>query len=120
MNTTLDDLRLHKVYLEPFLNSLWHCPNIMYKILIKSDPEDVKNNLAPFVVNNFYFNLLSGNYIENNLLYIIALSLKDEIDKLENINQVDKFLDNTICGYLLEQLQKMPDIQIYSKNVKQK
>ncbi len=117
MNTTLDDLRLHKVYLEPFLNSLWHLPNIMYKILIKSDPEDVKNNLAPFVVNNFYFNLLSGNYIENNLLYIIALSLKDEIDKLENINQVDKFLDNTICGYLLEQLQKMPDIQIYFKNV---
>ena len=117
MNTTLEDLRLHKVYLEPFLNSLWHRPHIMYKILIKSEPEDVKNNLAPFVVNNFYCNLLSGNYIENNLLYIIALTLKDEIDKLENINQVDKFLDNTICGYLLEQLQKMPDIQIYFKNV---
>ena len=99
------------------MNSLWHCPNIMYKILTKSEPEDVKTNLAPFVVNNFYCNLLSGNYIENNLLYIISLILKDEIDKLENINQADKFLDNTICGYLLEQFQKMPDIQIYFKNV---
>ena len=103
--------------MEPFLGSLWQRPDIMSKILIKSKPEDVKNNLAPFVVNNFYCNLLSGNYIENNLLYIITLTLKDEIDKLENINQVDKFLDNTICGYLLEQLQKMPDVQIYFKNV---
>jgi len=117
LNTTLDDLNHHKVYLDPFLNSLWQLPDIMYKILIKSDPEDVKNNLAPFVVHNFYCNLLSGNYIENNLLYIIALTLKDEIDKLENINQVVKFLDDTICGYLLEQLQKMPDIQIFFKNV---
>jgi len=117
LNTSLDDLNLHKVFLDPFLNSLWQRPDIMYKILIKSEPEEVKNNLAPFVVNNFYCNLLSGNYIENNLLYIIALTLKDEIDKLENIHQVDKFLDDTICGYLLEQLQKMPDIQIYFKNV---
>ena len=43
--------------------------------------------------------------------------LKDEIDKLENINQVDKFLENTKCGFLLEELQNMPDIQIYFKNV---
>jgi hypothetical protein len=55
--------------------------------------------------------------MENNLLYVITMLLKDEIDKLENINQVDTFLENTKCGYLLEELIKMPDIQIYFKNV---
>ena len=55
--------------------------------------------------------------MENNLLYIIAMMLKDEIDKLENIDQVDKFLENTKCGYLLEELKKIPEIQIYFKNV---
>ena len=45
------------------------------------------------------------------------MMLKDEIDKLENINQVDKFLENTKCGYLLEEFRNMPDVQIYFKNV---
>ena len=68
-------------------------------------------------MNNFYCNHLSGNYIENNLLYVITMMLKDEIDKLENINQVDKFLENTKCGFLLEELIKIPEIQIYFKKV---
>jgi hypothetical protein len=43
--------------------------------------------------------------------------LKSEIDKLESINQVDSFLENTKCGYLLEELQRIPDVQIYFKKV---
>ena len=89
----------------------------MFHILKNTDPNIVKANLAPFIVNNFYCNYLSGNYMENNLLYVIALMLKDEIDSLESINQVDNFLNNTKCGFLLEELIKMPDIQIYFKNV---
>ncbi len=58
--------------------------------------------------------------MENNLLYVITMMLKDEINELENINQVDNFLENSKCGFLLEELQKMPDIQIYFKNVIQK
>ena len=45
------------------------------------------------------------------------MMLKDEINELENINQVDIFLENTKCGYLLEQLRKMPDVQIFFKKV---
>ena len=55
--------------------------------------------------------------MENNLLYVITMMLKDEIDKLENINQVDSFLEDTKCGYLINELRKMPDVQIYFKNV---
>ena len=88
----------------------------MYNIIKNTDEYIIKTNLAPFIVNNCYCNYLSGNYMENNLLYIITLMLKDEIDKLKDIDDVEHFLDNTKCGFLLEELQKMPDIQIYFKN----
>ena len=45
------------------------------------------------------------------------MMLKDEIDKIKDIKDVDNFLENTKCGFLLEQLRKMPDIQIYFNRV---
>ena len=116
----LDDLKINKVFLSVLLKSLWNYPEAMYHILLNSDAEVVQKDLASFIVNNFYCNHLSGNYMENNLLYVITMMLKDEINKLDNINQVDNFLENSKCGFLLEELQKMPDIQIYFKNVIQK
>ena len=55
--------------------------------------------------------------MDNNLLFIITMMLKDEIDKLQNVNQIDSFLENTKCGYLLEELRKMADIQSYFKKI---
>ena len=117
LNTNLDEFKINKVFMNSFLKGLWNHPEAMYYILINSDDNIVKTNLAPFIVNNFYCNYLSGNYMENNLLYIITLMLNDEIDQLDNISEVDSFLENTKCGFLLEELQKMPDIQIYFKKV---
>ena len=108
---------MNKVYISKFLRAVWNHPELMYKILVNTSKEIVKNLLSSFVVNNFYCNHLSGNYIENNLLYIITLMLKDEIDQLTDINKIDQFLEDTKCGYLLEQLQKMPDIQVYFNKV---
>ena len=51
------------------------------------------------------------------MIYIFAMMLKDEIDKLENINQLDNFLNNTKCGYLIEELKQVPDIQMYFNKV---
>ena len=117
LNSSLDDFRINKVFITSFLKGLWECPEALHHILNKTDNNIIKTNLSFFIVNNFYSNYLSGNYMENNLLYLISLMLKDEIEKLKNINQVDSFLENSKCGILLEELQKMPDIQIYFKNV---
>ena len=108
--SSLDDFEINKVFISSFLKGLWNFPEAMYYIIKNSEPKIVQSNLSPFIVNNFYCNYLSGNYLENNLLYIITLMLKDEIDKLENISQIDNFLKNTKCGFLLEELIKMPDI----------
>ena len=43
--------------------------------------------------------------------------IKEEIDKLKDINEVSIFLDNSRCGILLEQLIYKNDIQIYFRKM---
>ena len=64
----LEDL---KFYFPNFLFYLWEKPKIMALLLKQAEISDVKNYLAPFIVNNFYENILSPNFIEENLIYIL-------------------------------------------------
>ena len=78
-----------------FMNALWDRPNIVSKLIINSDKNDLKKNIAPFIANNFYENILSSNYIEDQLLYIIGLLLKDEINnKIKTKKDIEIFLSN--------------------------
>ena len=95
---------------------LWEEPKVVAKLLANSNIEDVKNNLAPFIVNNFYENILSSAYIEDNLMYIISLLLIDEIKGLDKIED-NKFLEKTAGGYILEQLKNKIDVQTYFKTI---
>ena len=104
-------------YVPIFLNTLWESPKTVAKLIINSDKNDLKKGIAPFIANNFYENILSSNYIEDQLLYVIGLVLKDEIDKLKTANNIEKFLENTPCSILLEQLKLKQDVQIYFKTV---
>ena len=105
-------------YIPTFMNTLWESPKIVADILKKSDKNDLKNNIAPFIASNFYENILSSNYIEDQLLYIICLLLKDEINnEIKTKNDINKFLENTPCGILLEQLKLKQDVQTYFKTL---
>ena len=117
IENNIDSFGIYKVFIQKFLIKLWENPKIMYIILKNSEIKELKDNLAPFIVDNFYNNYLSGNYVENNLLYIFALMLKDETDKLTDMEQVATFLDNSRCGYLLNQLIRKIDVQIYFKKM---
>ena len=103
-------------YIPKLMEFLWEEPKIVAKLLTLSDIEDVKKNLAPFIANNFYENILSSVYIEDNLMYIISLLLMEEIKGLEKIEE-NKFLEETACGYVLEQLKNKTDVQIYFKTI---
>ena len=103
-------------YLPKLMEFLWDQPKIVAKLLSLSDKEDVKNNLAPFFANNFYENILSSVYIEDNLMYIISLLLIDEIKGLEKLED-NNFLKETACGYILEQLKNKTDVKIYFKTI---
>ena len=87
-------------------------------LLINSKKEDIKNNIAPLIVNNFYENILSSSYIEDYLLYVIALILKNEIDNdITQKKDFNKFLEDTPCGIILEELKMKQDVQTYFKTL---
>ena len=98
------------------MENLWKDPKLVATLLINSDKNDIKESLAPLFADNFYENILSSSYIEDNLMYVISLLLKDEVDKLKSVNDWQTFLDDTPCGYLLEQLRMKQDIQTFFKN----
>jgi hypothetical protein len=105
-------------YVPLFMNYLWENPKIISFLLNNSKKDDVKKYLAPLIVNNFYENILSSNYIEDHLLYVIGLLLKNEIDNdLNNKKDCSNFLEDTPCGIVLEQLKVKQDIQTYFKTL---
>ena len=104
------------VFISNILRYLWDEPKLLADLLLETDKEDIKEFLAPLICNNFYENILSPNYIEDPLLYIIYLLLKHEINKLKDINtDLDKFLENTPCSYLLAQLIEKNDVKEFFK-----
>ena len=103
-------------YIPDFLKFLWNDPKLVSKLLINSNIEDVKKNLAPLFVNNFYENILSSVYMEDNLMYLISLILIEEIKGLKKENY-NNFLEETACGYVLEQLKNKTDVQNYFKTI---
>ena len=103
------------LYIPKFLAYLWENPQLIAKLLIHSDVNDVRRFLAPLFCNNFYENILSPNHIEDQLLYVIYLLLEEEIDKLNDINNTSKFLNDTACGYLLNELMDKKDVKSFFK-----
>ena len=104
-------------YIPKLLFFLWGKPKLISEILFYSDINLVKEHLAPLIVNNFYENIISSNYIEDNLMYVIALLLKMEIDSLQTSEDSEKFLEETSCGSVLEQLRVKNDIKYFFKNI---
>jgi hypothetical protein len=83
----------------------------------------MKESLSDFFCNNFYENILSPNYIEYNLLFLISLMLKEEITNISEINTdepqkyLNLFLNNSSCSFILEQFTKKKDVQTYFKTI---
>ena len=66
-------------------------------------------------MNNFYENILSSSFIEDNLMYVITMILTDEIQNIESPKDFDKFLDDTSCGYFLKELNFKMDVKNFYK-----
>lgn len=91
-------------YVPKFFTYLWENPKLVANILMNAEIQDVKEHLAPFISNNFYENILSPNYIQDYLMYVMCILLKDEVNKIQTHNDYSKFLCNTTCGFILSHL----------------
>jgi hypothetical protein len=112
------------VYLPNFLELLWNQPTVVSKILLNSNSKEISENLSFFFCHNFYENVLSPNYIEANLLYLIAIMLKEEVNNIPKKTSKDAhnkyleyFLDNGPICILLEQFQKKNDVQNFFNTI---
>jgi hypothetical protein len=106
-------------YIPNFIHSIWNNPKSLAKILSVADKSDVKNNLDHFITHNLYENIFSSNGNQDQLIYIITLLLKEEINKLENDIEINllNFLNETTCGFILEELLQKKEVQSFFKNI---
>ena len=102
-------------YIPNFFTYLWENPEFVAEILMNAEIQDVKEYLAPFISNNFYENILSPNYIQDYLMYVMCILLKDEVNKIQTHNDYSKFLCNTSCGFILSHLCQKSDVQEFFK-----
>ena len=93
------------LYTERFFYELWENPKSLAIMLLNANVEDIKENLSDFVVNNLY------NNVDNNdqLIYIISLILKQEIDNINN--------DDSCCGIILKEFYKKNEVKYFFKSI---
>ena len=110
----LNDIR---IYLKEFFDTLWEDPKSVASLLINANPKEIEKTLLPLFANNFYENILSQKFVQNNLLYIITLLLKHEIKTSSNLSFPKSFLNiKSPCGYLLYEFRNKRDFQIFLKS----
>ena len=69
-------------------------------------------------MNNFFENVLSEYYIEDNLIIVLTLMLKNEINNLKNTRDFDNFLNfNSASRFLLSELRKKNDVKNFFKDI---
>ena len=97
------------------MRQLWESPKSISTILLNADKGDIKKNMANFIVHNLYDNISSLHQKDEQLIYIITLLLKEEINSLTNINTF--FLYETCGGFLLKEFKKRKEVKFFFKNV---
>ena len=114
----MDKFYPKNLFLPQFFILLWENPEIVAHMLMDSNPKDISKTLIPLIANNFYENILSSKYLQNILIYIIGLLLKNEINDLVEVDNPEVFLNNnSTCGYLLYELRNKTDSQIFIKKI---
>jgi hypothetical protein len=102
-------------YIPNLLSYLWDDPKLVANLLMNADDKDTKKYLAPLICNNYFENILSSNYIEDPLIYVIYLLLDEEINQIDDIKDSKSFLNETPCSYLLGQLIEKNDVKDFFK-----
>ena len=106
-----------KIYISSLFQKLWEKPELIALIIEHTDINVLKDLLAPFFAHNFYENIFSDDCIEDNLIYVLTLLMRSEIKNLNDINQKDKFLIDTPCGIMFDEIYKKIEIQIYLNKI---
>ena len=99
------------------INYLWENPYIILTLLKKSANKEDQNKLIYIIMNTFYENIFSSNIIDETLLGIISLLLKDEINNFKKKEEKELFLNDSLCGNLMGEFFRKPEITKYFRKI---
>ena len=102
------------LYIPPLFESLWNSPKSISTLLLHAEKEDIKNTLGNLFMNNFYDNISSLKSKDEQLIYIITILLKEEINSLKKENG---FLNNSRCSIILDSFFEKKEIRLYLKTI---
>ena len=97
------------IYAPEFLQQIWNSPKSLATLLLKADKSEVKNYLSHFIVHNLYDNISSLSHKDDQLIYIITILLKEEINILTNTNSSS--FTGKLCGILFEEFGKKKEVK---------
>ena len=126
-NSKLDDAKLKYVltqntaeYLSQsndvvnkFISILRERHDLINKVIQNCVTGDQKSCVASLLTNNFYENVFSSSFIENELLIVLYLSLKNEISGLTQQNIPQAFLKESFNSFLFRGLLRKDDVKSY-------
>ena len=102
------------MYIPSLFDYLWKSPESISTLLLHAEKRDIKNILGNFFMNNFYYNISSLNSKDDQLIYIITLLLKEEINSLKDENE---FSNNSRCSIIFESFFDKKEIRLYLKKI---
>ena len=97
------------------MRQLWESPKSISTILLNADKNDIKKNMANFIVNNLYDNISSLHQKDEQLIYIVTLLLKEEINSLTSKSNC--FLTETCAGIILKEFRKRKEVKFFFKKI---
>ena len=100
-----------------YLKYLWNSPKSVATILLNCDKDNIKE-LSHFIVHNLYDNFSNLNNKEEQLIYIIYILLKKEINDLNEPNKnLSNFLEMTTCKYIFDEFLTKKEVQSFFKSI---
>ena len=92
-------------------------PEIIYLIYKNASIDVIIKNFSNLFIDNFFENLLvSVNNVEDELLSLIYRALNDEFSSISSLSDFDKFLKNSKCGYLLNEIVNKYEVRLFFQN----
>ena len=104
------------IYIPKFMHELWQNPSSISNIILKTDKGTVKK-LAHFIVHNLY-DTSSLNHSDEQLTYIISILLKQEINSIKSLKEINSaFFEEKGFWYILNEFKKKKEVQFFFKNI---
>ncbi len=104
------------IYIPKFMHELWQNPSSISNIILKTDKGTAKK-LAHFIVHNLY-DTSSLNHSDEQLTYIISILLKQEINSINSLKEINSaFFEEKGFWYILNEFKKKKEVQFFFKNI---